>query len=88
MLASGIIVWLVKAPPKSFSSTNKSFYAGILTGCRCSTFAVNGQLTTMDCFFWKAGAFVLGVALAIVPFIRRCCKKSINGSTIANLWML
>ena len=69
MLASGIIVWLVKVPPKSFNSTTKAFFTPVFLQAAGSTFAANGQLTTMGLFFLKAGAFVFGSGLAIVPFL-------------------
>ncbi len=69
MLASGVIVWLVKVPPKSFNSTTKAFFTPVFLQAAGSTFAANSQLTTMGLFFLKAGAFVFGSGLAIVPFL-------------------
>jgi len=55
-LAAGFIVWLVKAPPK------------IIT--RMETLAVSPMLLwQIFVFFGKAGAFVFGSGLAIVPFL-------------------
>ena len=73
-LVSGVLVWLVKAPPRQW------FGGGGVSGL----FAVSAQLTTaipvaagidwsvlwqIALFFAEAGAFVFGSGLAIVPFL-------------------
>ncbi len=68
ILASGIIIWLIKCPPKSFSSTKKTLCIPILIQATGS-FIVDNKLTTIGLFFLKAGAFVFGSGLAIVPFL-------------------
>ena len=71
-IAAGVLVWLVRCPPKSW------FGAGGLgtvlpmqlphaTGLALSFDP--GQLTQIAIFFAKAGAFVFGSGLAIVPFL-------------------
>lgn len=56
-LASGILVWLLKAPPQILKS-------------RTSLPAIDPSLLgTLFAFFGKAGAFVFGSGLAIVPFL-------------------
>ena len=72
-LGAGVLVWLLRAPPKgwrggalpallAFSPSSPSVCA-VATGC---DWALLAQLGT---FFAKAGAFVFGSGLAIVPFL-------------------
>ncbi|HSC39280.1 MAG TPA: chromate transporter [Chitinophagaceae bacterium] len=68
MLLAGFVVWLVKSPPR-FLKLNKSIVfmpfflqAGI-------SFSANEKLVQVWWFFLKAGAFVFGSGLAIVPFL-------------------
>jgi chromate transporter len=68
MLLAGFVVWFVKSPPR-FLKLNKSIYfmpfllqAGIL-------FSANEKLVQIWWFFLKAGTFVFGSGLAIVPFL-------------------
>ena len=56
-LAAGVLVWLLKAPPRSSSATFSHMV--ILPGLLWDIFV----------FFGKAGAFVFGSGLAIVPFL-------------------
>lgn len=67
ILFSGLLVWIVRAPPKVFGigGTNLSIAAAaiIVTGYDWPT------LITVGGFFAKAGAFVFGSGLAIVPFL-------------------
>ena len=67
MLAGGVIVWLYKAPPK-FISGKASFFSPILLQIT-TAFTLNDKLTQIGWFFFKAGAFVFGSGLAIVPFL-------------------
>jgi chromate transporter len=74
-LAAGVLVWLVKAPPK------KSLDAGrvnsIAAGALVPASIVAAAAATIDwpvlakigTFFAEAGAFVFGSGLAIVPFL-------------------
>lgn len=67
VLISGIIVWLYKAPPKSIKPGPLSFSPFLL-----QVFAdiiLSGKLSQIGWFFLKAGAFVFGSGLAIVPFL-------------------
>lgn len=68
MLLAGFVAWFVKSPPR-FLSFNKSvsflpvfLQAGILL-------SVNEKLVQIWWFFLKAGTFVFGSGLAIVPFL-------------------
>ncbi|MBO9592704.1 MAG: chromate transporter [Niabella sp.] len=68
MLAAGVLVWLVKAPPGRVKTIKKAwlpFAVLQVTG----NMTANSKLTSMTWFFLKAGAFVFGSGLAIVPFL-------------------
>ena len=67
ILAAGVIVWFYKAPPK-FKTTNVIFLAPFLLQITAGI-SVNERLTQIGWFFFKAGAFVFGSGLAIVPFL-------------------
>lgn len=66
ILASGIVVWLVKAPPK-FSATTGNLLLLVLFHFQLSL--PDDKLVQIAWFFTKAGAFVFGSGLAIVPFL-------------------
>jgi chromate transporter len=71
VLAAGIIVWFWRAPPKWFSRGGLNALAG-LDSPAASGLVGNtdwGLLTQIGLFFTKAGAFVFGSGLAIVPFL-------------------
>lgn len=70
-IAAGVLVWFLRAPPKWFGKGN-------LNGLAVTQLPVVGSLfSTMDIpvltqialFFAKAGTFVFGSGLAIVPFL-------------------
>ena len=68
-LASGIVSLLVKAPPAFFNSM-KSFYvipAWLIAGLHGPS--DTKTLLNMAAYFAKAGAFVFGSGLTIVPFL-------------------
>jgi chromate transporter len=67
ILSGGVIVWLYKAPPK-FISRNAAFISPVLLQIT-TAFTGNEKLTQIGWFFFKAGAFVFGSGLAIVPFL-------------------
>jgi chromate transporter len=69
-VASGVIAWLVKAPPKWLKRqrTLASFAPAFLVALLVSP-SPNSQLGQIFWFFAKAGAFVFGSGLAIVPFL-------------------
>lgn len=71
-LVAGVVVWLVKAPPKRWGSGNKLLsLAGLPLVPTLATMpaATPGILWTIFTFFATAGAFVFGSGLAIVPFL-------------------
>ena len=70
-IAAGVLVWLLRAPPKwlrngglNAAALTQSPVAGGLFG----TMDIS-LLTQIGLFFAKAGAFVFGSGLAIVPFL-------------------
>ena len=69
-LAAGVLVWLVRAPPKMISGVSM-LGLSLQVPFLCSTattfdWPVLGQI---GLFFAEAGAFVFGSGLAIVPFL-------------------
>jgi chromate transporter len=73
-LAAGVLVWLIKAPPKHWFGSGA---ANVMVGLAAESpggvgFAAAidwSQLLQIGAFFAKAGAFVFGSGLAIVPFL-------------------
>jgi chromate transporter len=66
ILAAGVIVWFTKLPPK-FLRTAILFSPVLLQVA--NQFSLNDKLLQIWWFFLKAGAFVFGSGLAIVPFL-------------------
>jgi chromate transporter len=72
-LAAGVLVWLVKAPPKQWFKGGMPGMAALAAQLPNAT----GPATVVDwplllqiaVFFAEAGAFVFGSGLAIVPFL-------------------
>ncbi|KIF80081.1 chromate transporter [Noviherbaspirillum autotrophicum] len=70
-LASGVVVWLLRAPPKWLARGGVHAAALIqapMTGAWLGSMDTS-LLTQIGLFFGKAGAFVFGSGLAIVPFL-------------------
>src|SRR5690349_7435467 len=73
-IAAGIFVWLLRAPPKWLGRQGMNAIAVTqatqvsLAGSLFGTFD-SALLTQLALFFAKAGAFVFGSGLAIVPFL-------------------
>ncbi|MCF3110891.1 chromate transporter [Niabella sp. CC-SYL272] len=65
ILAGGALVWLWKAPPRFLKPL--SFFPAILF--LFSGVSSNEKLSQLAGYFFKAGAFVFGSGLAIVPFL-------------------
>lgn len=65
-LIAGIVVWLVRAPPKWRPNGNVSAVAMLSPAAMAFDWP---QLTQLFGFFAKAGAFVFGSGLTIVPFL-------------------
>ncbi|MBD1875037.1 chromate transporter [Nodosilinea sp. FACHB-131] len=71
ILAAGVLVWLVKAPPKQWRPKRLSSFAVVpfLPTLMAIPATEPGILWQIFTFFIKAGAFVFGSGLAIVPFL-------------------
>lgn len=68
ILAAGIIVWFYKSPPKFIKTLNIILFAPVLLQATGNMW-FNEKLIQIGWFFFKAGAFVFGSGLAIVPFL-------------------
>jgi chromate transporter len=73
-LGAGVLVWLVRAPPKRWFGNSAAPGLIALAPHGASTCAVATGfdwtlLAQLGAFFAKAGAFVFGSGLAIVPFL-------------------
>lgn len=77
-LVAGVLVWLAKAPPKSFGGGGTAPMFAFLPAfpsshlpatCSLAATADWGVLSQIGIFFAEAGAFVFGSGLAIVPFL-------------------
>ena len=72
-LGAGMLVWLVKAPPRHWlggGSVNGFAVLAMPVAAGVAGTAINWpQLAQIGAFFAKAGAFVFGSGLAIVPFL-------------------
>ena len=70
-IAAGVLVWLLRAPPAWLRKEHLNAAAGAqlpMTGSWLGSMDVS-LLTQIGLFFAKAGAFVFGSGLAIVPFL-------------------
>jgi len=71
-LGGGILVWLLKAPPRNFLNKNRLHS---MSGLPFLSFLLEVPTANLDklwnifIFFAQAGAFVFGSGLAIVPFL-------------------
>ncbi|MES1198194.1 MAG: chromate transporter [Chitinophagaceae bacterium] len=68
IIGAGIAVWFYKVPPKFIKQFN-SFFPSLFLLQVINEFGMNSKLTQIGWFFLKAGAFVFGSGLAIVPFL-------------------
>ncbi len=67
-IGAGILYWFIKAPPKFLSAFNSnSFLPFVLL--QVPLISEQEKLVKIFLFFAKAGAFVFGSGLAIVPFL-------------------
>lgn len=67
ILLGGFAVWFVKAPPKWLNSSANGIFPAMLL--HLQPIATQSKLVEIAWFFTKAGAFVFGSGLAIVPFL-------------------
>jgi chromate transporter len=76
-LMAGVLVWMVKAPPKGWLPKGNSpalvglggFGDHLSTACAVAATVDWPVLAQIALFFGEAGAFVFGSGLAIVPFL-------------------
>ncbi len=73
-LAAGVLVWLVRAPPKKWFGANRlpsvAAAAALLPSAAVTAAGTDWSvLWQIGVFFAEAGAFVFGSGLAIVPFL-------------------
>jgi chromate transporter len=67
ILLAGVVVWFVKAPPAWLSPQAQGVWPLILM--QLQPLGTESRLWQIAVFFTKAGAFVFGSGLAIVPFL-------------------
>lgn len=67
ILLGGVVVWFTKAPPKWLNTSANGILPGMLLQLQPAT--SESKLVAIAWFFTKAGAFVFGSGLAIVPFL-------------------
>jgi chromate transporter len=67
ILLAGVAVWFAKAPPKWLNTSANGLLPSILL--QVQPIATESKLWQIAWFFTKAGAFVFGSGLAIVPFL-------------------
>jgi chromate transporter len=67
ILLAGVVVWFAKAPPKWFNAGANGMFPVILL--QVQPLVTDSRLLQIGWFFTKAGAFVFGSGLAIVPFL-------------------
>jgi chromate transporter len=67
ILLAGLAVWFAKSPPKWIGSTANAMLPTFLL--QMQPVATESKLIAIAWFFTKAGAFVFGSGLAIVPFL-------------------
>lgn len=69
-LGAGLIVWAIRTPPRTKpNAVAASVAPPFLLAATPATASLNELLTQIALFFTKAGAFVFGSGLAIVPFL-------------------
>jgi chromate transporter len=70
-LAAGFVTWLMRAPPRRLPATPTSILgiAPLAWSLPAMTAVDSGTLWQIAWFFTKAGAFVFGSGLAIIPFL-------------------
>lgn len=67
ILLGGLMVWFAKAPPRWLTSSANTVLPSIFL--QLQPVATESKLLEIAWFFTKAGAFVFGSGLAIVPFL-------------------
>jgi chromate transporter len=67
IILAGVVVWFVKAPPKWISPSANAMLP--IYWLQFQPILIESKLWQIALFFTKAGAFVFGSGLAIVPFL-------------------
>lgn len=83
-LDAGVLAWLVNSPPRPRTAAPALFVAGPVPGAVGAVSAAGADgnlLVQMALFFGKAGAFVFGSGLAIVPFLYAGCVHEMKWLT-------
>jgi chromate transporter len=68
LLLSGLVVWLLRVRPKNTTKIKACLFVPFFLHVNGS-FLIDSKLSQSAWFFLKAGAFVFGSGLAIVPFL-------------------
>lgn len=68
IIGGGVLIWLMKSPPKWNFGSLKTIALPVLLQIPTQV-STNAKLWQIAWFFTKAGAFVFGSGLAIVPFL-------------------
>ena len=68
IIGGGVLIWLMKSPPKWNFGSLKTIALPVLLQIPTQD-STNAKLWQIAWFFTKAGAFVFGSGLAIVPFL-------------------
>ena len=69
VLGSGVLIWLLRAPPKALSGGSVHSIAAPLAGIFAIQAIDWSKLGQLGAYFAYAGSFVFGSGLAIVPFL-------------------
>jgi chromate transporter len=69
VLASGVLVWLIKSPPRLHRGGTAALALPLGLALPGITVASDQTLWQIFVFFTQAGAFVFGSGLAIIPFL-------------------
>jgi chromate transporter len=68
-LAAGVLVWIIRTPPRFLARTGASLFIPLAVIGSGTQEDANRTLLQILLFFTKAGTFVFGSGLAIVPFL-------------------
>ncbi|MFN3648591.1 MAG: chromate transporter [Armatimonadota bacterium] len=77
-LGAGLLAWLVKAPPRRKVPPSLCLGAPLAALLPSAPAVDAGLMVQMALFFGKAGAFVFGSGLAIVPFLYGGCVHELK----------
>jgi chromate transporter len=69
-VAAGLVMMLWEAPPSRWRTPPAALFASVPIAANLATVTDASTLLALGLFFLKAGAFIFGSGLAIVPFLR------------------